>query len=142
MTSHLTAKANEDLVPGVSRLILQQFALEDNQAELEAMYEGCEDRREEMKYTQGHLLMAGKIKMLRNGNDIEANAARLLKERKPAYLKEVVINKGVLERMMDGEDQYEVVEGDYEEFYQDVWLAIDKGILWQPEVGKVKAERY
>jgi len=80
--------------------------------------------------------------MLRRDSDIEANAARLLKERKPAYLKEVVINKGVLERMMDGEDQYEVVEGDYEEFYQDVWLAIDKGILWQPEVGKVKADRY
>ena len=106
------------------------------------MYEGCEDPREEMRYTQGHLLMAGKIEMLKREADIDANAERLLFLRKPAVLKEVIINKAVLENMMNGEDQYEVVEGDYEEFYQDVWLAISKGIFWQPEVGKSNANRY
>ena len=80
--------------------------------------------------------------MLRREADIDANAARLLFLRKPALLKEVIINKAVLENMMNGEDQREVVEGDEEEFYQDVWLAIGKCILWQPEVGKDKAYRY
>ena len=68
------------------------------------MYEGCEDQREEMRYTQVHLLMAFKIKMLRREADIDANAARLLFVRKPALLKEVIINKAVLENMMNGED--------------------------------------
>ena len=80
--------------------------------------------------------------MMRREADIDANAARLLFVRKPALLKEVIVNKAVLENLMNGEDQREVVEGDYEEFYQDVWLAIDKGILWQTEVSKDKADHY
>ena len=88
----------------MSRVLLLSFALEDNQAALAAMYEGCDNRWEEMKYTQGHLLMASKIKMLRRDADIDANSARLMFLRKPACPKELVLKKAALEHMMDGED--------------------------------------
>jgi hypothetical protein len=49
LTSQLTAKANEDLVIAEDDELLRNFARNDNQAELAAMYEGCDNQKEEMK---------------------------------------------------------------------------------------------
>jgi len=54
----LTAKANEDLVQDLEDEVLRSFARNDNANTLDAMYEGCEDRAEEMKYRYVDLRMA------------------------------------------------------------------------------------
>ena len=44
---------------------------------------------------------------------------------------------------MEKEDRkYLVVDGRYKISFHDVWLAIDEGVLWQPEEGKQQAESF
>jgi hypothetical protein len=47
-----------------------------------------------------------------------------------------------LERLMAAENSETVVEGDQSKRYFDVWLAIDRGITWQPQEGNRKPNFY
>ena len=44
--------------------------------------------------------------------------------------------------MMEKEDRKYVVDGRFKTSFHDVWLAIDEGVLWQPEEGKQQAESW
>jgi hypothetical protein len=48
----LHSKANEDLVKDADRELLEDFADTENEALLELMYQGCDDREGEMHYTE------------------------------------------------------------------------------------------
>ena len=73
------------------------------------MYEGCEDRAEEMKYRNFDLRMAEKIKMLRRTEEINVHAHKLTKA-KPPCPAQVILKRGALERLMAEENPEKVVE--------------------------------
>jgi hypothetical protein len=141
LTSQLTAKANEDLVVEEDQELLRQFARSENQAALAAMYEGCENQKEEMKYTEVDLLMAHKIKMLRGKAEITEHAQEKFNVAKLAAQKNLVVKKELMVRLMDKEDAKIVVEGEYSDTYHDVWPAVDWGITWQLEEGQTRPSR-
>jgi len=105
------------------------FARDDDANALDAMYEGCEDRAEEMRYRYVDLRMAEKIMMLRRTEEINEHARKLTKA-KPPCPAQVILKRGALERLMAEENPEKVVEGKSSKKYFDVWLAIDRGISW------------
>jgi hypothetical protein len=105
------------------------------------MYEGCEDRAEEMRYRYVDLRMAEKIMMLRRTEEINEHARKLTKA-KPPCPAQVILKRGALERLMAEENPEKVVEGKSSKKYFDVWLAIDRGISWQPSEGKKQLDYF
>ena len=83
------------------------------------MYEGCEDRAEEMKYRNFDLRMAEKIKMLRRTEEINDHARKLTKA-KPPCPAQVILKRDALERLMAEENPETVVEGKSYQRYFDV----------------------
>ena len=73
LSSQLHSKANEDLVKDADRELLEDFADTENEALLELMYQGCDDREGEMQYSELDLKMAGKIEMLADRSVIKEN---------------------------------------------------------------------
>ena len=63
------------------------------------MYEGCEDRAEEMKYRYVDLRMASKIKMLRRSEEINEHAYKL-KKAKPPWPTTLIFKRDALEKLM------------------------------------------
>ena len=115
------------------------FARNDDANTLDVMYEGCEDRAEEMRYRYVDLRMAEKIMMLRRTEEINDHARKLTKA-KPPCPSQVILKRGALERLMEEENPEKVVEGKSSQRYFDVWLAIDRGISWQPLEGKKQTD--
>jgi hypothetical protein len=83
LVAQLTAKANEDLVQNLEQELYWSFARNDNANALDVMYEGCDDRAEEMRYRVYDLMMAEKIVMLRRGEEINEHAHKLTKAKPP-----------------------------------------------------------
>ena len=75
------------------------------------MYEGCDDRAEEMRYRVYDLMMAEKIVMLRRGEEIKEHAHKLTKA-KPPCPSQIIIKRDALERLMAAENSETVVEGE------------------------------
>ena len=84
-------------------------------------------------------MMAEKILMLRRVEEINEHAHKLTKA-KPPCPSQIIIKRDALERLMAAENSDTVVEGDQSKRYFDVWLAIDRGILWQPQEGNRKPD--
>jgi hypothetical protein len=99
------------------------------------MNEGCDDRAEEMRFSYVDLRMAEKIMMLRRTEEINEHARKLTKA-KPPCPAQVILKRGALERLMAEENPETVDEGKSSQRSYDVWVAIDRGITWQPSEGK------
>ena len=59
------------------------FARDDDANALDVMYEGCEERAEEMRYRYVDLRMAEKIMMLRRTDKINEHSRKLTKAKPP-----------------------------------------------------------
>jgi hypothetical protein len=117
------------------------FARDDDANALDVMYEGCEDRAEEMRFRYVDLRMAEKIMMLRRTEEINEHARKLTKA-KPPCPAQVILKRGALERLMAEENPEKVIEGKSSKRNFDVWLAIDRGISWQPSEGKKQLDYF
>jgi hypothetical protein len=95
---------------------------------LELMYQGCDDREGEMKYSELDLKMAGKIEMLADRSVIKENYKNLGKKNSPPIRDFITESVDALQKMMDLENKKNVVEGGSSKSYHDVWLAIDEGL--------------
>ena len=84
-----------------------------------------------MQYRYVDLRMAEKIKMLWRSDEINEHAHKRAKA-KPPCPSQVIIKRDALLRLMAEESPETVVEGKSSMRYFDVWLAIDRGISWQP----------
>ena len=58
LSSQLTAKANEDLAQEPERVYFEDFAAAENEALLETMYLECNNREDEMKYSEIEIALA------------------------------------------------------------------------------------
>jgi len=130
LSSQLHLNANEDLAKEADRELLEDYAVAENQAMLETMYQGCDDREAEMKFSELDLQMAEKIEMLASDSVIRANYLKLGKQQ-PVLREAITESMGALKTTMDRERKKNVVVGEHSKPYRDVWLAIDEGIKWQ-----------
>ena len=54
-------------------MYFEDFAAAENEALLELMYQGCDDREEEMKYSKREIEMAEKVEILASKEVIRRN---------------------------------------------------------------------
>ena len=131
LAARQTANANEDLVQDLDEKLYWSFARSDDANALDVMYEGCKERAEEMQYRYADLRMAEKILMLRRSDEINEHARKRTKA-KPPCPPQVIVKRDALARLMAEESPETAVEGRSSRRYFDVWLAIDRGVSWQP----------
>ena len=134
----MQSKAEEDLAKDG----LADFADTENEALLEQMYQGYEDREGEIDYSERDLLLAEKLEILADREVIRENYKYLGKKRSPPVPVNIKSSPNTLRTFFDREERRNMVEGSHSEPYKDVWLAIDEGLWWMPEEGKPLAERY
>ena len=85
--------------------------IRENKEMLEEMYQGCNDREEEMKFTKLDEKKASKIEMLADKNLIRNNYKKLGKK-KPALPATITESIAALRTLMDRERTIKVVVDD------------------------------
>ena len=123
-------------------MYFEDFAAAENEAWLELMYQDCNNREDEMNYSDFDVEMAKEVEILASNKVIKRNWENLGKMKPPLIPNSLTLTRGALKIMMEKEDRKYVVDGRFKTSFHDVWLAIDEGILWQPEEGKQRAESW
>ena len=95
-----------------------------------------------MKYSDFDVEMAKEFELLASDKVIKRIWENLGKKKSPDIPKSITLTRGALMKMMDKEERKHVQNGRLRISFHDVWLAIDKGVLWQPEEGKQQAESW
>ena len=86
--------------------------------------------------------MAKEVEILASDKVIKRHWKNLGKKKSPDIPKSITLTRGALKKMMDKDERKHVYKDRVRISFNDVWLAIDKGILWQPEEGKQQAESF
>ena len=95
-----------------------------------------------MNYSDIEIALAVKVEILASNKVIKRNWENLGKTKPPLIPNSLTLTRGALKIMMEKEDKKYVVDGRVKTSFHDVWLAIDEGVLWQPEEGKQRAESW
>ena len=95
-----------------------------------------------MKYSEFDVEMAKEVEILASDKVIKRNWENLGKKKSPDIPKSITLTRGALKKIMEREERKHVIKGRVKISFHDVWLAIDEGVLWQPEEGKQQASSF